>query len=200
VSEQLLRQPRRRPPFVGPSERRAVPPLPPLPWDRRVGVAFVDLSRLSLDATLPAFGSTRLWRLAPVMTGDSEKGQRVATQYGAPGGAVFGYGEWDRLGARRAASASYYVVTPNGMHLAKVREAARVGKRVLCEKPMANSSAEAEAMIKACLDANVLLPVAYRFQYESHNREGDPAYTQGPFGALKLIEAHNGQVQDTAPQ
>jgi hypothetical protein len=50
VSEQLLRQPPDGGlPFVGPSERRAVPPLPPLPWDRRFGVAFVDLSRLSLD-------------------------------------------------------------------------------------------------------------------------------------------------------
>jgi hypothetical protein len=66
-----------------------------------MGVAFVDLSRLSLDATLPAFGFTRLCRLAAGMTCDSEKGQRVAAQYGAPGGAVFGYGEWDRLGANR---------------------------------------------------------------------------------------------------
>lgn len=191
--------PERRPPFVGPTERRAPVPPPPLAWNRRVGIAVVGLGRLSLDAILPALGASRLCKLVAVMTGDPDKGRRIAAQYGAPADAVYGYDEWDRLGGNPAIG-FVYIVTPNGMHLAQVREAARVGKHVLCEKPVANTPAEAEQMIQACAEAKVLLMVAYRSQFEPHNREAIRMTRAQTFGALKMIEAHNGQVQDTAPQ
>lgn len=86
------------------------------------------------------------------------------------------------------------------MHCEQVKEAASVGKHVLCEKPMANSSVEAGQMISACKKAGVTLMVAYRCQYEPHNAEVTRMVRSGEFGALKRIEAHNGQVQDMATQ
>ncbi len=192
-------RPEKRPPFVGPSERRAAPELPPLPPAKRVGFAVVGLGRLSLEAVLPALAASKLCRLAGVMTGDEEKGRRVAAQYGAPTDAVYGYDDWAALG-RNDDVQVVYIVTPNGMHLDQVKRAAAVGKHVLCEKPMANTSAEAGAMIEACAESGVLLMVAYRSQYEPHNREAARMVRSGEFGALKMIEAHNGQVQDTAGQ
>jgi predicted dehydrogenase len=50
-----------------------------------------------------------------------------------------------------------YIVTPNGLHLYQVEGAARVGKHVLCEKQMANTSSEAEQMVAACAEAKVIL-------------------------------------------
>ena len=192
-------RPEERPPFVGPSERRAKPESPPLPPAKRVGFAVVGLGRLSLEAILPALAMSKLCRLAAVMTGDKGKGCRVAAQYGAPESAVYGYDEWAALG-RNDDVQVVYIVTPNGMHLDQVKRAAAVGKHVLCEKPMANTSAEAEAMIEACAAAGVLLMIAYRSQYEPHNREAARMARSGEFGPLKMIEAHNGQVQDTAGQ
>ena len=141
--------PEKRAPFVAASERRAPPTEPPLPPDQRVGFALVGLGRLSLDSILPAIGETRLCRLAAVMTDDLEKGRRVAAQYGAPADAVYTYEEWDKLGANADVRA-VYVVTPNGSHREHVTRAAEVGKAVLCEKPMANTVADAEAMVDAC--------------------------------------------------
>ena len=112
-------KPEARPPFVGPSERRAAPEKPPLPPGERVGFAVVGLGRLSLEAILPALAMSKLCRLAAVMTGDKDKGRRVALQYGAPAEAVYGYDEWDALG-RNAAVRVVYIVTPNGLHLEQV--------------------------------------------------------------------------------
>jgi predicted dehydrogenase len=133
------------------------------------------------------------------MTGDKDKGVRVLRQHGAPEEAVYGYDEWDALG-RNGDIDVVYIVTPNGMHLHQVEQAARVGKHVLCEKPMANTSAEAEQMIAACSKAGVTLMVAYRCQYEPFNQEVTRLTRSGEFGALKMIEAHNGQVQDNVAQ
>ena len=162
--------PEKRPPFVGASEKREAPELPSLPPRERVGFAVVGLGRLALEAILPALAACKLCRLAAVMTGDKEKGRRVAAQYGASVDAVYGYDDWDALGQNKDVMV-VYIVTPNGRHLQQVREAARVGKHVLCEKPMANDSAEAEAIIEACAEAKVILMIAYRSQFEPHNRE-----------------------------
>lgn len=192
-------RPESRPPFVAGSERRAPVELPPLPPGQRVGICVVGLGRLALDALLPALASCKLCRLAAVMTGDKDKGRRVAAQYGAAPNAVYGYGEWDALGANDDVQI-VYIVTPNGLHLQHVREAARIRKHVLCEKPMCNTAAEAEEMVRLCAEADVLLMVAYRIQFEAHARDIAWMVRSNEFGALKLIEAHNGQVQDAAPQ
>lgn len=187
------------PPFVGSADRRASPSLPPLPLDQRIGFCLVGLGRLSLESILPALATSRLCRLRAVMTGDQDKGIRVARQHGLPESAVYGYSDWDRLAADVTVRA-VYIVTPNGLHLEQVRQAARIGRHVLCEKPMASDSAEAEAMVAACATAGVTLMVAYRLQYEPHHQELTRIARSRQFGTLKLIEAHNGQVQDAAPQ
>jgi len=46
-----------------------------------------------------------------------------------------------------------YIALPNGMHAEYTIRAARAGKHVLCEKPMATSLHDAEAMIDACRKA-----------------------------------------------
>lgn len=54
-----------------------------------------------------------------------------------------------------------YIATPVNLHEPQTIAAARVGKHVLVEKPMAMSVAECDAMITACSEADVRLGVAY---------------------------------------
>ena len=54
-----------------------------------------------------------------------------------------------------------YIATPPGSHAELTLKAAKAGKAVYVEKPMANSAEECEAMIQACREANVPLFVAY---------------------------------------
>ena len=54
-----------------------------------------------------------------------------------------------------------YVATPPNVHAALTEQAARAGKHVLCEKPMAMTVAECRRMIQACRDHGVQLMIAY---------------------------------------
>ena len=54
-----------------------------------------------------------------------------------------------------------YIATPPDSHAELTLKAAKAGKTVYVEKPMANSIEECEAMIQACREANVPLFVAY---------------------------------------
>lgn len=58
-----------------------------------------------------------------------------------------------------------YIALPNHLHCEWTLRAAQAGKHVLCEKPLALSTAECDQMIAACRNANVLLmeAVMYRF-------------------------------------
>src|ERR1700744_655588 len=188
-----------RPPFVAAREKSTPPEAPPLPLEKRVGFAVVGLGRLSLEEIIPAFSMCKLAKLTAVMTGDLAKGKRVAEQYGVSADAVFGYDDWKGLAARKDVDA-VYIVTPNGLHLEQVKQAAGIGKQVLCEKPMATNSVEGQERAEPCKRDGVTLMIAYRSQYEPHNREVIRMVRSGEFGALKLIEAHNGQAQDTASQ
>ncbi|SFK38652.1 Gfo/Idh/MocA family protein [Methylorubrum salsuginis] len=169
------------------------PPPAPMPPGERVGFAIVGLGRLSLEEILPAFGEAKKARPVALMSGSPEKAKLTARQYGIPEDAVYAYDQWDRLKANPAVKA-VYIVTPNGLHRDHVLAAAGAGKHVLCEKPMANTSGEARAMIDACRQANVKLMIAYRCQYEPFNREVVRLVRSGEFGRVKMIKAFNGQT------
>ena len=56
---------------------------------------------------------------------------------------AYAYNDFERLSADRAVQV-IYIVLPNGMHEEYVTRGAKTGKHILCEKPMANTSAEAQ--------------------------------------------------------
>jgi predicted dehydrogenase len=58
-----------------------------------------------------------------------------------------------------------FIASPNALHAEQTILAARAGKHVLVEKPMAMNSAEAQAMIDACKDNNVKLMVGHMVRF-----------------------------------
>lgn len=59
-----------------------------------------------------------------------------------------------------------FVASPNALHLADTLTAVKHGKAVLCEKPMAMDSSEAEQMTSAAREKGVLLGIAQCFRFE----------------------------------
>ncbi|MET0258491.1 MAG: Gfo/Idh/MocA family oxidoreductase [Methylobacterium sp.] len=175
------------------------PPPAPLPPEKRVGFAIVGLGRLTLEEILPAFAASTSARPVALMSGSPEKARLVAAQYGIAAEAIYGYGEWERLKANAAVQA-VYIVTPNALHRDQVVAAAAAGKHVLCEKPMATSSAEAREMVEACARAGRRLMIAYRCQYEPYNREVARLARSGELGRVRLIQAFNGQTSGLPEQ
>jgi predicted dehydrogenase len=180
-------------------EPASPPPPAPEPPARRVGIAVVALGRISLEEVLPAFGECRHARPVALVSGNREKARTVAAQYGISEGALHDYAGFERLRDDPAVEA-VYIALPNAMHHEYTLRAAAIGKHVLCEKPMANSSAECREMIAACERAGVRLMIAYRAQYEPYNRAAIGLVRGGRLGRLRFIEATNVQANGPGPQ
>ncbi|WP_213881543.1 Gfo/Idh/MocA family oxidoreductase [Pseudomonas sp. dw_358] len=185
--------------WKGAADRPDAPPPAALPPSERVGFAIVGLGRLALGEILPAFNECHLARPVALVSGSPEKARVVAAQYGIAADAVYGYHEMDRLADNPAVQA-VYLVTPNGLHAEQLQAAARAGKHVLSEKPMANTAEQARQMIKDCATAKVKLMVAYRCQFELFNRETARQVQSGEWGRPRVIEASNTQVQGPTGQ
>jgi predicted dehydrogenase len=183
----------------GPSEQNEKAPGPFLPEDKRVGFAIVGLGRLSLNQILPAFGASAYCKPVALVSGDRVKAGKIAGQYGIKESAIYDYASYEQL-AKNPEVKAIYIVLPNGMHEEYVVRGAKTGKHILCEKPMATSSKEAERMIAACNQANVKLMIAYRQQYEPHNRALRQLVAEGKLGKLRGFVSSNSQQEGDPTQ
>ena len=164
----------------------------PLPPGKRLGVAVVGIGHLALEQIIPGFGSAKDVKLTALVSGHKDKATAIAEQHGVLAKNIYDYKDFDRIKDNPDVDI-VYIVLPNSMHLEYTERAAAAGKHVLCEKPMATSVAEAERMIKVCRDANRKLMIAYRLQYDATHRALIEMARKKSHGALRFIEAVNGQ-------
>lgn len=162
------------------------------PAHERVGIAIVGLGRISVNEMLPAFAQCRHAKPVALVTGERAKGLAIARQYDIPDSAVLGYEDVETLATMPEVQA-VYIGLPNSLHAEYTIRAAKAGKHVLCDKPMANSVAECEGMIAACRQAGRKLMIAYRRQYDVLDRALVKMIRAGELGALKEMVAVNSQ-------
>jgi predicted dehydrogenase len=163
--------------------------------DGRLGIAIVGLGRLSLEEILPALAVSKRCRVTALVSGDRDKAKRVAAMYDVPESSLYDYKSFDQLRDNPRVHA-VYIVLPNALHREFTLRAAKAGKHVLCEKPMATSVADCQAMIDACKAAKRLLMIAYRIQYEPLNRQVMAwVRKESVLGKIKLIDMANCQNQ-----
>jgi predicted dehydrogenase len=174
------------------TEQKEETPEASLPPDDRVGYAVVGLGRLSLNQILPALSHCKYSKPAALVSGDRAKALKVARQYGIADTDVLDYQSFERL-ADNPRVQVVYIVLPNGMHKEYTLRAAKIGKHVLCEKPMATSVADCEAMIDACRRAGRKLMIAYRSQYEPMDRMIAKMVREKKLGPLREFVAGNSQ-------
>jgi predicted dehydrogenase len=96
------------------------------------------------------------------------------------------HAEADALLADPAVQA-VYVATPNHLHRAAVERAAAAGKPVLCEKPMAASLAEAEAMAEAVRAAGIRYGTAFDQRHHPAHAAIRAAVAGGAVGTVTAI-------------
>ncbi|TSJ36340.1 Gfo/Idh/MocA family oxidoreductase [Mucilaginibacter corticis] len=163
-----------------------------MPKEKRIGYAIVGLGNLSLGQILPGFGASKYAKPVALVSGDAGKAKKIAAQYGIDPKNIYNYQNFDHIKDNPEIDA-VYIVLPNSMHEEYVVRAAKAGKHVLCEKPMATSAQACQRMIDACKQAGKKLMVAYRIQYEPHNRLAKHWVREQKFGKVKLIDLHNSQ-------
>jgi predicted dehydrogenase len=158
---------------------------------RKVGYAIVGLGGYGLGQIIPQFKNCQHSRLVALVSGDPAKAKRVAAQYGVPESGIYNYENYD--GIRDNPDIDIvYVCLPVSMHAEYTIRAAKAGKHVLCEKPMAVSSKECEAMIAACRQAGKRLMIGYRCHFEPTNLEAMRRARAGEIGTLRYFRSEHG--------
>ena len=161
--------------------------------ERKLGYAIVGLGGYGLGVIIPQFKNCRHSRLVALVSGDAAKAKRVAAEYGVPERGIYNYQNFDSIRDNPDIDI-VYVCLPVSMHAEYTIRAARAGKHVLCEKPMAVSSSECEAMIAACRQAGKKLMIGYRCHFEPYNLEAIRRARAGEIGKLRYFRSEHGFV------
>ena len=165
---------------------------------RKLGVALLGLGRYSTGELGPALRETKLCSLVGVITGTPAKAEKWATDYNLDPKNIYNYETMDRI-ADNPAIDIVYVVTPPGLHPEFTIRAAKAGKHVISEKPMATSVADCDRMIAACKAAKVQLGIGYRLHYDPYHLEMWRIAKAKEFGRFKTMKGDFGYVM-TQPE
>ncbi len=158
---------------------------------RKIRYGIVGLGRISLEHFMPGTRMGTQGEITALVSGHPEKAQRTAAEYGVPAASIYTYETFDRIKDNPNVDA-VYIALPNSMHAEYTIRAANAGKHVLCEKPMAVSVAECDAMIAACKKNNRRLMIAYRLQREATTLHAQKIVQSGMLGKIQAIESCNG--------
>ncbi len=137
--------------------------------DGPVAWGFIGAGGVARRRMLPAVGGHPEVTVAAVMVRDQRRAECLAEEFGA--GAA--YDSTDSLLADPAVEA-VYIATPPHVHGEQVEAAARAGKHILLEKPMALDVATCDRMLAAVAEAGVELAVCFPLRHT---------------GALQLLRA-----------
>ncbi len=158
--------------------------------DKKLNIALCGLGRYA-GYLAEGLEVTKYCRLAGIVTGTPAKAESWGKKYNIPTKNIYNYQNFDEIVNNKDIDL-VYVVLPNAMHKEYTIRAAKAGKHVIVEKPMAITASDCEEMIKACKDANVQLAVGYRLHYEPYHLELKRLGQEKVFGQVRLIEVSLG--------
>jgi len=158
---------------------------------KKIRYAVVGLGRISVDHFMPGTRAGALGEITALVSGHPEKAKKLAAAYNIPESSIYTYETYDQIRDNPNIDA-VYIGLPNSMHAEYTIRAAKAGKHVLCEKPMANTVAECQSMIAACMKAGTLLMIAYRCQLERTTLHAKQLVQSGALGKIQVIESCNG--------
>jgi len=159
--------------------------------NRKLGVALLGLGYYSRELLAPGLQLTKHCELRGIITGSPDKIPVWKNQYGIKDRHVYHYDNLHEI-ADNPDIDVVYVVTPTGLHKKYTIIAANAGKHVWCEKPMAMTAADCQAMIDTCNSNKVQLAIGYRMQHEPNTQTVMAMAEQKPYGDIVKLEAFAG--------
>lgn len=157
----------------------------------KLGVALVGLGYYSTDLLAPALQQTKHCYLAGIVTGTPSKAAAWQKKYNIPDKNIYNYQNFDEI-ANNPEIDVVYVVLPPSMHHEFVIRAAKAGKHVWCEKPMAMNATECQEMIDACKNNNRSLAIGYRLQHDPNTQEYRRIVNKQLLGKVKKLKCAAG--------
>jgi predicted dehydrogenase len=138
--------------------------------DQKLGVMLVGLGEYASNQLGPALKDTIHCCLKAVASGSTEKLIKWQQDYSLKDENLYSYHRFDEIKDNPEIDI-VYIVLPNSLHAEYVIRAAKAGKHVICEKPLATSVEDGRRMIEACQEAGVMLSMGYRLYFDQYNQE-----------------------------
>lgn len=157
----------------------------------KLGVALVGLGYYSTDLIAPSLLKTQHCELKGIVTGSPAKIPIWQEKYGIADKNVYNYQNYDDI-ANNPDIDIIYVILPPSMHREYTVRGANAGKHIWCEKPMAPSVADCEAMIKACHDNKLKLAIGYRCQHDPNIQAYMNVAKAQKFGKVQMVTSAAG--------
>lgn len=140
-------------------------------------------SNFALKVSLPGMKKGALTQLRAIASRDLAKAQAAAAELGIPKA----YGSYEELLADPEIEAIYNPL-PNHLHVAWTAKAARAGKHVLCEKPIALTAAEAEQLVGVQRETKKLIAEAFMIRNHPQWQQAKAWLDGGRIGELVSIQ------------
>jgi 1,5-anhydro-D-fructose reductase (1,5-anhydro-D-mannitol-forming) len=146
-----------------------------------VGWGIIGIGNHADNRMAPAIGRAQGAELRGVFSRDQERADAFAAKHGASRA-------WSDLDAMLADPGIeiVYIGSPHPVHAEHAIAAVRAGKHVLCDKPMATTLEQCEAMIAASATAGRMLAVGFNQRYSPPHRRLQEFVASGRAGDLVL--------------
>ena len=153
---------------------------------KKVRYAVVGLGYIAQNAVLPAFAHARNSELTALVSDNPTKLRKLSKKYSVPH--TYSYEEYSKCLESGDVDA-VYIALPNHMHRAYTEAAAGAGVNVLCEKPMAVTEEDCQAMIAAAEKNKIKLMIAYRLHFEEANLKAIELVQSGKLGEPRIFNS-----------
>lgn len=156
--------------------------------DKKLRLGFIGCGAISRLKHFPALTKLKN-RVELVAFCDivEERAAKAAADFGEPGANV--YAQYSDL-LREDSLDVAYVLTPNVSHSEITVAALNAGKHVLCEKPMAITSADAKKMLDAARRSGRKLTIGYQNRFRGDSQLLYRACRNGELGEIYFAKAH----------
>lgn len=137
---------------------------------------------IGLRKVIPAMKGSELSQVAGIASRSLQSAEEAATQLDIPQA----HGSYQDL-LEDPGIEAVYIPLPNHLHHDWTVAAAEAGKHVLCEKPLAMTSREAQEMVDTCAERGVLLMEAFMYRLHPLWLEAKRLVDTGAIGELRSV-------------
>jgi len=149
---------------------------------RKVRWGIISTANIGMRKVIPGIQKSPHSEVVAIASRDPARAQRAAEELGIPKA----YGSYAEMLADPDIDAVYNPL-PNHLHVPLTLEAARAGKHVLCEKPIALDAADAERLLQAPKDRLIAEAFMVRFHPQWHRARD--IVRSGELGEIRAVRA-----------
>jgi predicted dehydrogenase len=151
---------------------------------KKIKWGIAGCGRFTENSFLPAIRLTRKSNVTSLYSRDFNRAKSLAEKFSIQNS----FDNYDEF--LKSDIDAVYVASSNLHHYEQVIKAAKSGKNILCEKPLALTSKQAEEMVSVCKENNVLLAVNYVHRFHPLVIKAKELIVNQKLGKLVSIDVH----------